>query len=127
MGSIILVARKDERETGQMTVRIQSDWPEGEVVCFKHSSGVLRDNIWSDPAERDFHVYLPSGYSESGSAFAALWDFAAFTNSGPGHLNWRNQGENLPQRLDRLIGTGAMPIPGSPPYVVNPFRLGLCC
>ncbi len=30
-------------------------------------------------------------------------------NAGPGHLNWRNQGENLPQRLDRLIGSGEMP------------------
>ena len=92
-----------------MTVRPESDWPQGEVVCFKHCSEVLRDNIWSDPAERDFHVYLPAGYSESGSAYVALWDFAAFTNAGPGHLNWRNQGENLPQRLDRLIGSGAMP------------------
>jgi enterochelin esterase-like enzyme len=70
---------------------------------------VLRNNIWSDPTERDFNVYLPPGYSESGEAFVALWDFAAFTNSGPGHLNWRNQGENLPQRLDRLIGSGEMP------------------
>jgi len=92
-----------------MAVRTQSGWPRGEIVCFKHQSDVLRDNIWSDPAKRDFNVYLPPGYSESGEAFVALWDFAAFTNSGPGHLNWRNQGENLPQRLDRLIGSGEMP------------------
>ena len=69
----------------------------------------LQDNIWSDPAERDFNVYLPPGYSESGEPYVALWDFAAFTNAGPGHLNWKNQGENLPQRLDRLIGSGEMP------------------
>ena len=92
-----------------MTVRPESDWPQGEVVCFKHCSKVLQDNIWSDPAERDLYVYLPPGYSESGKAFVALWDFAAFTNTGPGHLNWKNQGENLPQRLDRLIGSGEMP------------------
>jgi S-formylglutathione hydrolase FrmB len=92
-----------------MQVRSRSDWPKGEVVCFKHRSRVLQGNIWSDPSDRDFHVYLPHGYSESGAALAALWDFAAFTNSGPGHLNWRNQGENLPQRLDRLIGNGEMP------------------
>ncbi len=92
-----------------MAVRPQSKWPQGEVVCFKHHSQVLQDNIWSDPAQRDFCVYLPPGYSESGKAFVALWDFAAFTNAGPGHLNWRNQGENLPQRLDRLIGSGEMP------------------
>lgn len=92
-----------------MEVRPQGNWPQGEVVCFRHHSNVLRNNFWSDPAERDFNVYLPPGYSESGSPYVALWDFAAFTNAGPGHLNWRNQGENLPQRLDRLIGTGEMP------------------
>jgi len=92
-----------------MAVRPQPQWPQGKIVCFRHRSVVLQDNIWSDPAEREFNVYLPPGYSESGRAFVALWDFAAFTNAGPGHLNWRNQGENLPQRLDRLIGSGEMP------------------
>jgi len=92
-----------------MVVRPQPEWPQGKIVCFKHQSNVLQGNIWSDPFERDFNVYLPPGYTESGSPFVALWDFAAFTNSGPGHLNWRNQGESLPQRLDRLIGSGEMP------------------
>lgn len=91
-----------------MDVRPQSEWPRGEVVCIKHRSTVLEGNIWSDPVERDFHVYLPSGYSGSGDPYVALWDLAGFTNTGPGHLNWRNQGENLPQRLDRLIGSGEM-------------------
>ena len=92
-----------------MHVRPPSDWPQGEIVCFKHRSSALQGNIWEDPVERDFNVYLPPGYSESGEALVALWDFAAFTNSGPGHLNWKTQGENLPQRLDRLIGSGEMP------------------
>jgi len=92
-----------------MDVRSTPDWPRGKVICLKHKSDVLRDNIWSDPSERDFNVYLPPGYSASGTAFVALWDFAAFTNAGPGHLNWKNQGENLPQRLDRLIATGELP------------------
>ncbi len=92
-----------------MAVRPQSEWPLGEIVCFKHRSEVLQDNIWSDPTERDFYVYLPPDYDESADPYVALWDFAAFTNAGPGHLNWRNQGENLPQRLDRLIGSGEMP------------------
>ena len=92
-----------------MLVRPPSEWPQGEIVCFKHCSSVLQDNIWEDPAERNFNVYLPPGYSESGEALVALWDFAAFTNAGPGHLNWKTQGENLPQRLDRLIGSGEMP------------------
>ena len=53
-------------------------------------------------------MYLPPSYSETGPPCTVLWDLAAFTNAGPGHLNWRNQGENLPARLDRLIGSGLM-------------------
>jgi len=70
---------------------------------------VLQDNPWDDPADRDLYLYLPYGYQESGVPYLALWDLAAFTNSGPGHLNWRNHGENLPQRLDRLIAAGSLP------------------
>jgi len=91
------------------SVRPGRGWPKGEVVCFKHNSIVLQDNIWGDASERDFFVYLPPGYTEAGEPYVSLWDFAAFTNTGPGHLNWRNQGENLPQRLDRLIGRGDLP------------------
>ncbi len=90
-------------------VRTPRDWPQGEVVHFEHNSKVLRGNIWTDPTKRDFCVYLPPGYSEVDGAYVSLWDFAGFTNAGPGHLNWKNQGENLPQRLDRLIGSGKMP------------------
>ena len=92
-----------------MTVRSESDWPRGEVVRLKHQSTVLKDNVWNDPADRDLCVYLPAGYSETGDPYVSLWDFAAFTNTGPGHLNWRNHGENLPQRLDRLIANGDLP------------------
>ena len=92
-----------------MIVRPEADWPQGEVVRFKHRSNVLKNNVWGDPANRDLCVYLPADYSESGDPYVSLWDFAAFTNTGPGHLNWRNQGENLPQRLDRLIASGKMP------------------
>lgn len=92
-----------------MRLRPLYDGPQGRVICLKHCSKVLKDNIWSDPNERDFNVYLPPAYSDTGAPYVALWDFAAFTNSGPGHLNWKNQGENIIQRLDRLIGSGKMP------------------
>ena len=60
------------------------------------------------PSERELSVYLPHGYADSESPYLTLWDLAAYTNSGPGHLNWRNHGEVLPERLDRLIGQGLM-------------------
>jgi enterochelin esterase-like enzyme len=77
-------------------------------LTLPHRSGILQGNPWNDPVERDVNVYLPHGYSESGAPFTALWDLAAYTSSGPAHLNWRNQGENLKQRLDRLIGQGLL-------------------
>lgn len=90
-------------------VRPTADWPRGRVLRLPHRSKCLEDNPWGDPAERELAVYLPHGYREDAKPYPALWDLAAFTNAGPGHLNWRNHGENLPQRLDRLIGSGQMP------------------
>lgn len=89
-------------------IRPKPDWPQGRILRLEHGSEVLRDNPWGDPVERDLNLYLPADYSDSAPAYPVLWDLAAYTNSGPGHLNWRNQGENLPERLDRLIGQGAM-------------------
>jgi S-formylglutathione hydrolase FrmB len=97
-------------------VRPQTDWPRGRILTLAHRSEVLAGNPWNDPVDREVSVYLPHGYEESGSPYVALWDLAAYTNAGPGHLNWRNHGENLPARLDRLIGSGAM----APAVVVIP-------
>jgi enterochelin esterase-like enzyme len=90
-------------------VRSRAGWPQGEIRRITHRSSVLAGNPWEDPTERELCVYLPPGYSESAAPYLSLWDFAAFTNTGPGHLNWRHQGENLPQRLDRLIHENRLP------------------
>jgi S-formylglutathione hydrolase FrmB len=90
-------------------VRHWPDWPGGEIRKLSHRSDVLAGNPWEDPRDRTLNVYLPPGYHEHGSPYVTLWDLAAFTNSGPGHLNWRHHGENLKQRLDRLIHTGDLP------------------
>jgi enterochelin esterase-like enzyme len=90
------------------TLRPQSEWPRGRVVRFEHRSRVLADNPWSDPTDRELSVYLPPGYSEDREPYSVLWDLAGYTSSGLSHVNWRNHGENLPERLDRLIGKGAL-------------------
>lgn len=90
-------------------VRPFAEGARGRVEVLRHRSRVLEGNPWDDPVERDFPVYLPPGYDPAGAPHVALWDLAAFTNSGVGHLNWRNQGENLVQRLDRLIHQGELP------------------
>lgn len=92
-----------------MRVRPAITWPRGHIERIPHRSECLRSNPWGDPFERDLTVYLPPGYSESGEPYMVLWDLAAFTNSGPGHVNWRHHGENLPARLDRLIAEEAIP------------------
>jgi len=90
-------------------VRTSADWPRGRVLTLQHRSIALKGNPWDDPFERELPVYLPPGYSEDSEPYIALWDLAAFTNAGPGHIAWRNHGENLPARLDRLIGEGSIP------------------
>lgn len=82
--------------------------PAGRIVSLQHQSQALQGNPWNDPSERQLAVYLPPGYDENQGPYPVLWDLAAYTNSGPGHLNWRNHGENLPQRLDRLISSGQL-------------------
>jgi len=97
-------------------LRGRQQWPAGRVVSLNHHSDVLRENPWQDPVDRLLPVYLPPSYDEHAPPYVALWDLAAFTNSGLGHIAWRNHGENLPDRLDRLIGQGLMP----PVVVVMP-------
>lgn len=81
----------------------------GRVVSFEHDSRLLQDNPLGDPSRRHHPVYLPAGYDETDRRYPVLWCLAAYTNAGPGQVNWRNHGENLPERLDRLIDSGAMP------------------
>ncbi|GAB4181877.1 MAG: alpha/beta hydrolase-fold protein [Wenzhouxiangellaceae bacterium] len=93
----------------QMLYRPAPAHPAGRIVTLRHSSQVLQNNPWQDPTERDVAVYLPHGYDEQHGPYPVLWDLAAYTSAGPAHINWRNHGENLPQRLDRLIAEQRMP------------------
>ena len=90
-------------------VRPAPSEPRGRIEWLEVRSALLRGNPWDDPHERRLPVYLPAAYADDGPPFLVLWDLAAFTNTGPGHLNWRHRGETLVERMDRLIGTGAMP------------------
>ena len=94
--------------TPHQTVRPRSDWPAGSVTYLHHDSGVLKDNPWGDPSSRQLAVYQAPGMGPDDGPVPIIWHLAAYTNSGPGQLNWRNHGENLPQRLDRLIHENKM-------------------
>jgi len=92
-----------------MSLRPEASGPGGRVVWIDHDSALLGDNALGDPVLRRHPVYLPPDYEQSPDRrYPVLWCLAAYTNAGPGQVGWRNQGENLPARLDRLINSGAM-------------------
>lgn len=88
-------------------MRKDHGFPRGTVHRLTLDSNVLKDNLLADPAERLIDVYVPAG--TSGASLPLLVDLVGFTAGGPAHTNWKNFGENLPERLDRLIGEGTMP------------------
>lgn len=81
--------------------------PQGIISRLWCDSALLGANMLDDPTRRGIDVYVPHGHD--GSGLPLLVDLVGFTGSGFGHTNWKNFGENVPQRLDRLIHHGAMP------------------
>jgi enterochelin esterase-like enzyme len=81
--------------------------PAGTIHRLTLDSAVLTSNMLGDPATRLIDVYIPHGHD--GRRLPLLVDLVGFTAGGPAHTNWKNFGENLPERLDRLIAAGAMP------------------
>ncbi len=88
-------------------MRRDSSAPRGKLTTLTLDSALLRGNLLGDPTRRDVAVYLPAEHD--GHGLPLLVDLAGFTSTGPAHLNWKNFGENLPQRLDRLIAAGELP------------------
>src|SRR6056297_1838009 len=90
----------------------------GVVESFTFDSPLLADpNPLADATCRKVLMYLPAGYqAESQRHYPVLWSLPAYTSSGPAQVAWRNHGENLPQRLDRLIASESM----KPAIVVMP-------
>jgi S-formylglutathione hydrolase FrmB len=85
----------------------KSDRPAGVVHRLTVSSEVLRGNLLGDIPDRVVDVYVPTGHD--GAGLPLLVDLVGFTAGGPAHTNWVAFRENVPERLDRLIGEGLMP------------------
>src|SRR5919107_2339570 len=90
-----------------MTMRKDHEAPEGAVHKVWIDSRRLQGNLLGDPSRRRIDVYVPAGHD--GRTLPLLVDLVGYTAGGPAHTNWKNYGENVPERLDRLIGAGAMP------------------
>src|SRR5215216_6550586 len=80
--------------------------PRGTIHRLTIESSVLKGNLLGDPTGRSIDVYVPAG--TSGDGLPLLVDLVGFTAGGPAHTNWKNFGENVPERLDRLIASGTM-------------------
>ena len=70
-------------------------------------SKALENNLLGDPSVRTVDVYVPAGHD--GQGLPLLVDLVGFTSSGLSQTNWVGFRENLPERLDRLIGEHRMP------------------
>jgi enterochelin esterase-like enzyme len=81
--------------------------PSGTIHRVSLESAVLKTNRLGDSIQRAIDIYIP--HDHDGRGLPLLVDLVGFTAGGPAHTNWKNFGENLPERLDRLIATGAMP------------------
>jgi hypothetical protein len=79
----------------------------GSVSRVTVESQALKSNTLGDPSARVVDVYVPAGHD--GQGLPLLVDLVGFTGSGLSHTNWAGFRENLPERLDRLIGEERMP------------------
>ncbi|WP_210497164.1 alpha/beta hydrolase [Microvirga antarctica] len=89
-------------------MRKNFDGPTGDVHTLWIEGTSLSGNLLGDPARRRVDVYVPPGRDDN-VPLPLLVDLVGYTSGGPAHTSWKNYGENVPERLDRLIGTGAMP------------------
>ena len=81
--------------------------PAGSVHRLTIDSEVLKSNILGDPTVRAVDVYVPAG--SDGGGLPLLVELVGITSSGLSQTNWQAFRENMPERLDRLIGERVMP------------------
>ncbi|MDA3932802.1 MAG: alpha/beta hydrolase-fold protein [Gammaproteobacteria bacterium] len=85
------------------------DYPHGSLIKVTQQVPALQGNVLGQPTELVHDVYLPPGYAaDSGPGYPLFVCLAAYTNAGPGQVAWRNHGETVPERLDRLLASAAM-------------------
>jgi len=81
----------------------------GRIQRFRLDSKVLRGNPLRDRHRRDVAVYVPPEYDARPSErFPVFVDLVGFMGAGPAHLNWKAFEESVPERLERLVRSGAM-------------------
>ncbi len=72
-------------------------------------STALQGNRLGDAYIRELSVYLPPDYDASAQAYPVIYFLPAHARNHYYYVGWNQYDETLPQRLDRLITSGAMP------------------
>ncbi len=83
------------------------DIPAGRVDVLTVDGRSLAGNLLGEATDRKVPVWRPHGHD--GAGLPLIVSLAGYTGSGLGQAGWRNFGENLPERLDRLTADGALP------------------
>lgn len=82
----------------------------GSISLFEVFGGSLEGNPLGDASTRTTPVYLPPGYAENaGARYPTVYFLHGFTGSGLSWLNASPFTHNVPERLDTLIASGAIP------------------
>ncbi|MGE4158242.1 MAG: alpha/beta hydrolase [Planctomycetota bacterium] len=81
----------------------------GSVIWLEHDSRVLKGNPWGDPTRRMVGVYTSAGYDPCRlQPYPLLMALAGYFGSAPSHASFKVGSENIPERIDRLVHSGAM-------------------
>lgn len=81
----------------------------GRVEGFRLDSRVLAGNRLGDPHRREVTVYLPPEYAdEPQRRFPVFVDLVGYYGTGRAHVGWKAFEESVPERLERLVASGAM-------------------
>lgn len=75
-----------------------------KVIVHRYESRILKSNPLNDPHIRDIIIYLPPGYTSSYShGYIAVFGLVGFGGQGKMLLNADPLGENIQDRMNRLI------------------------
>ncbi len=81
----------------------------GSVQVQSIFAGSLEGNPLGDPSTRLTPIYLPPGYADGSERYPVVYLLHGFTSSGVAWLNSSAFARNVPERMDDLISSGAIP------------------
>ncbi len=81
----------------------------GRLEWAEVASDALRGNPLGDPAARPLLLYLPPGHDTASARFPSVYFLHGFSGSARGWTNVSAFQPSVPERLDALVASGALP------------------